>query len=115
MKASAHTHGFTIVETVVAAVIFLLAVGGVFAALGGIVKPSTRSDRSLQAAYIGQQVLEGLRVKVEEGTWDSAELAEGTHYCPTINNTIGNYSCAYDVVEDPNSGARQVTMNITWQ
>lgn len=102
--------GFSIAEAVIAAVVFVIAVTGVLATISNIKKPSARTDRSLEAAYVGQKVLEDLRNEVDAGTWDTGPLSVGpTRPCPN-----GIVNCTYSVDEDPVSRARAVTVNVTW-
>ena len=111
--------GFTIVEVLVAAVIFGIAALGVYMAIAGIQKPVAKSNRSLVAAYFGQRVLDNLRSEVDARKWD--DTSSGLY--PTavgqpkvISDQIGGviYNAVYDVQEDSVSKARKVTMNIVW-
>ena len=115
-------HGFTITETLVAAVIFSIAISGIFAAVGTIKKPSGKTDRSLEAAYMGQRVLEGLRKSVDAEKWNDPSFANnkllaGTHDCePSTFTPAGSaitYQCTYTVTQQSN-GARRVDVNVTW-
>ena len=115
-------HGFSITETLVAAVIFAVTAAGIFATIGGLKKPGVKTNRSLEAAYIGQQVLEGMRNNVDAGKWnDPGDALYGTaagtaHNCnpQTIVKDGVTYQCTYTVTQDTNSGARKVVVNVTW-
>jgi len=108
-------HGFSITEAMTAAIVFVIAATGVFATLGNIKKPSARTDRSLTAAYLGQQVLEDMRTNVDAGTWDNAnsEMSLGAHSGSKSVNGV-TYPYAYTVAQDPVSNARQVMITVTW-
>ncbi len=108
--------GFSIAEAVIAAIVFVIAVTGVLATIGNIKKPSARTDRSLTAAYVGQQVLEAMRTNVDAGTWDdpgSPLSLLGTHSGSKPVNGV-TYTYTYTVVQDPISKARRVTITVNW-
>ena len=119
---SSRQRGFSITETLVAAVIFSITAAGIFATISGLKKPVAKTGHSLEAAYIGQQVLEGLRSGVDAGPnspWNDATnpkaLTVGQHNCSpltVVKNTI-TYACTYTVTQDPNSGARKVDVNVS--
>ena len=121
MRLNVRLTGFSIAEALVAAMVFSIAAVGVFSTISSIQKPTVNTDRSLQAAYIGQQVLEGLRSQVNGTTWNTTGgLALGpggaprTYDCSPaapINNIT--YQCTYTVTQAA-SGARSVTANVTW-
>ena len=98
----------------VAAVIFSIATVGVFATIGSIRKPASKTDRSLEAAYIAQQTLESMRNNVDALTWDTGPLSVGTHNLADIVRNGITYSISYTVVEDATSKARKVTVNVNW-
>ena len=113
--------GFSMVEALIAAVIFAVAVVGVFATSAALKKPTVVSDKKLTAAYIGKQVLEDLRSKVDQREWLTGSLATynlalGDHGPFTFNNPT--YQVAYNVMwtvsSVPNSDARQVLVTIQW-
>ncbi len=107
--------GFSIAEAVIAAMVFVIAATGVFATIGNIKKPSARTDRSLTAAYVGQQVLEDMRTNVDAGTWDDpgSPLSLGAHNGSKSVNGV-DYPYSYNVVQDPVSKARQVNITVNW-
>ncbi len=99
----------------VAAIVFVMAATGVFATIGNIKKPSARTDRSLTAAYVGQQVLEDMRANVDASAWDDpgSPLSVGTHNGSKSVNGV-TYTYSYTVAQDPASNARQATITVTW-
>ncbi len=104
--------GFSLVEVLVASILFLITVAGLFAAFSQSRVNSEHVDKRLQAAYIGRQVLEELRAKVDQRTWDvlNSDLSLGSHSM-TRNIFIINYVVSEDA-SYPNT--RKVVMNITW-
>ncbi len=72
---------------------------------------SGESARKLAAAYIGKQMLDDLRGKVDGRTWDSvnSDLTVGNH-----NRTIGNYFVAWTVVNTSGGNLRYVNMTIDY-
>ena len=63
--------GFTLVEVVIAGVVFGIATVGLFSVLSSSRVSSDASKRELQAAYLGKELLEELRAKVDQrpGSW----------------------------------------------
>ena len=97
-------------SSMVAGVIFSIAVVGVFATLAAI-----NPDRTVGAAQCGQQLLEDLRAEVDARSWDTAgnRLTVGNNkdggVCPQ-NGLIYNRSYNVALV----GSARQVTVTVTW-
>ena len=96
----------------VAAVLFTLAVAGVFSTIGQMQKPALASRQKSVSAAVGKDVLEKLRQAVATG-WDSGTLSVGTHNCSeVISVPAGIGSCLYEVSQ-PSAGApRQVTLHV---
>ena len=118
-RPSARQHGFTITEALVAAVIFSIATAGIFATISALKKPSVKTDKSLEAAYIGQRVLEDLRSGVDanpNSAWNDSTnpktlTAGGPYNCPAADVTP-SYTCTYTVTQQPN-GAREVDVHVS--
>ena len=109
--------GFTMVEAVVAALIFAAVVVGIFSTTAALKKPAVNSDKKLTAAYLGKQVLEDLRSKVDQRDWDTGALKVGGPYTlpPIVNPTYGvTYTVTYTVSAVPGSSARQVDLKVQW-
>jgi len=108
--------GFSMVEVIVASLIFSLAAAGIFATVSSLNQPSQDSDEEVRAVFIGKQVLESLRTAVSANTWDTGPLAIGDTY--TGNSIIVDgisYDWVYAVEADPyGTGARKVILNVTW-
>ena len=112
--------GFSLVEAIVASLIFATVVVGVFATMSSFKKPSVASDKKLMAAFYGKQILEDLRAHVDQRDWDTGLLASNpalnphgpfSQFSPTYNMTFNYW---YTVTEDYVGGPRQVSLNITW-
>lgn len=108
--------GFTLVEVMVAGIIFSLATVGIFASLAAIRQPAQLSDKNLVAAYCGQQVLESLRSAVEDDPVLS--ISFGTHTLSGATLTpygacAGMTSVSYTVSNAGNS-ARKVVATVNW-
>ena len=102
--------GFSIIEVTVAAIIFALTAVGIISTVSSLRTPSATSEKDLQAAYYGQNILDNFRAKVDERTWadPSSPLAVGTHTLPSS----GIYNATYTVTDD--GTGRNVILNITW-
>lgn len=108
--------GFTIVEVIVATLVFALAAAGIFATVSALNRPAGESMEEVTAAFLGKRILEDLRRDVDAEDWNSGELVNGTTYAMNAV-TIGGitYTPVYTVENDPNgTSARKVTLNIIW-
>ena len=121
--------GFTITEVIVASLIFVLVIIGVFSTISSLSEPSEESTREVTAALIGKQILENLRLAVDARFWDSGDsyslsptggpLSDGVYPLDEVIINYGSYNetyfPTYQVIDDPyGSQARQVTVNVTW-
>jgi len=55
---------FSLMEILMASIIFIISIGGIFATLNAVRTPVIKKEGSLSAAVFGKQVLEALRSKV---------------------------------------------------
>ncbi len=102
--------GFSLIEIIAAILIFSIASVGLFSTFAAQRESTERSERRLQAAYLGRQVLEELRAKIDAMSWDSGDLSEGVHLYPT-NSALFNVS--YTVINAA-AGGRKVTLTINY-
>ena len=107
------------VEVTVAAIVFALTAAGIFATVSAIRQPAGDTTREITAAFVGGQILESLRNEVDASTWNLSgfplSTSPSSHSITPV--TVGNitYSGTYTVLPDPQgTGARKVTLNITW-
>ncbi len=107
---------FTMIEVVVATVIFSLAMAGIFASISNLRQPAVESTQEVTAAFIGKRILEDLRGEVNAETWQAGKLAPGIHNnLPPITQGNQTYTATYTVTDDTDgTSARQVTLNISW-
>ncbi len=105
--------GFSLVEALIAVTIFAVATVGVFMTISAVKRPVVKTDRELTAAYFSQEILDGLRAKVDARDWNSGDLSL-TPPQHTVLKTINQvtYNATYDVVQDGKS--RRVILNVTW-
>jgi len=91
---------FSLMEILLSAIIFIIAIGGIFATLNAVRTPVVNKEGSLSAAVFGKQVLESLRFQVSDlpsanfyttcsGTCTDFSLALGTHQVPSANLPAG--------------------------
>ncbi len=109
--------GFTIVEVIVSAVIFTLAVAGIFATISALRSPATESSQEVTAAFVGKRILDDMRTEVSALTWSGGSLdPSGSPYALNAIVVDGiSYTPTYIVEPDPDgTGARKVTLNVTW-
>jgi Tfp pilus assembly protein PilV len=127
--------GFSLIEVVVAGVIFTIAVAGIFASISAVRQNQVASSVPSEpgAAICGQELLEKLRLSVDNRWWNPtnndystvfntkvSELSTATHN--TVNTPLiatlascSGYTVSY-VVENltaPNK-SKKVTATITW-
>ena len=60
---------FSLLEVLLASIIFVVSVGGIFVTLNAVRKPVTDKENALAAAVFGKQVLEALRSQVNAATF----------------------------------------------
>lgn len=119
-----HKTGFSIVEVVVASMVFAIAAVGIFSTIAVIRGPGAMSERKLSAAYYGKRILEELRSRVDSRTWEGGPFGS-TGTLPYTNNLAPvviagtTYTASYTVT-DATPGApgapqvRKVVLTITW-
>ena len=109
--------GFTLVEAVVAALVFAAVAVGIFATTSALKTPAVRTDKKLIAAFYAKQILEDLRAKVDQRDWDTGPLRVGFTTTQTITNPTNNvtYTLTYVVTSMlPASNARKVVVTVAW-
>ena len=113
--------GFSLVEVVVATIVFLIAALGIFNVFFAMQNQAADSSDEIIAANYGRQVLESLRPNVDTRTWsttwpltcDSTWINWPT--IPTTDDAFHSLSGTVQYKCDPEaSGLRKVTLNITW-
>jgi hypothetical protein len=67
LKRKLNNSAFTLLEVLLASVIFVVTVGGLFATLSAVRAPVTAKQTALVSAVFGKQVLEYLRSQVDAG------------------------------------------------
>lgn len=109
------TKGFTVTEVVISALIFSIAAAGMFATVSALRQPAAESADEVAAAFLGKRILDDLRAELDATTWDSGNFSVGTHpMAPVVIDGI-TFTPSYDVIADPaGTGARKVTLDITW-
>ena len=120
MTKPTSNQAFTLVEILVAAVIFALAAMGLFAAFSTQGNMKGKSERRQIAAYYGRQLLEDLRTKVDQrsGVWPLT-ICDGssqpwTGLTPPLSGMTVSYTCAIIAAGQPGEGSRTVTLNVQW-
>lgn len=116
--------GFTMVEVVVAAFVFSLAVAGIFATIASLTNPAEESKEEVVAAFLGKQIFEGWRDLVDQETWGTAAnpisnpARIDAGWAILYTNNIGGttYTTRYRLDSDSVSGtnAIKVTLNLSW-
>lgn len=114
-KSKNNQSGFTLTELVVSAMIFSLSVAGLLATVSSLNRPSADSFEDVQAAYLGQEVLEDLKKEIDASVWDetTSNLAIGEHEFGPFTRQGISYNVIYTVNADA-SGGRWVDLTVQW-
>lgn len=108
--------GFTITEVIVASVIFTLAMAGILTSISHLRQPAVESSQEVTAAFLGKKILDDLRTQVSAQTWETNSLLSlGTHTnTVTVSGIAYNISYLVEPDDLSGTGARKVTLNVTW-
>ena len=109
--------GFTLMEAMVAALVFSIAVAGIFASMAGVQNQKNQiSDATVGAALCGQQFLEKKRAAVDGRDWNSGALAitAGQVGAGTCSNGGVIYTMNYNISNVTGTSARKGTVTVTW-
>jgi len=116
MRNTVSSKAFSLIEAVVASVIFMIAVTGVFASLSALKRPVATTDKALGAALCGQQFLENLRASVDQQDWAIASSklrpTGSVAGASCVENGV-TYSINYQVVA-VGTTARKGLVTVTW-
>ena len=118
--------GFSIVEVLVASMVFSIAAIGIFSTIAAIRKPAAVSERKISAAYYGKRILDDLRAKTDArpGVWNggvlgtSGSLPYTVVLSPvTISGTA--FGASYTVTDATPAAigakeVRKVDLTVTW-
>jgi len=84
---------FSLLEILLSAVIFVIAVGGIFATLNAVRTPVSGKEYSLSAVVFGKQVFEALRTNVNNSSganfYTDANCSGGI--CTDFSLAVGNH------------------------
>jgi len=107
--------GFTMVEIVVAAMVFALSIAGLLAAVSSLNRPAVESFEEVQAAYVAKQVLEDLKLHIDARTWneETSKLKPGETFTETITRHGIDFTASWIVTEDA-AGGRWVDVTVSW-
>ncbi len=111
-------NGFSLVEVIVASLIFTITIAGVLSSIAILKPPAEFSEKGVNAAYYAKNILEDLRSKVDARTWNDpndgtiTSLAPGVHSGSAVISNV-TYATTYTVTSDANGG-RQVDMTVSW-
>lgn len=108
--------GFSMVEVIVATLIFAMATAGILATLSALSRPAAESVEDVQAAFIAKEIIENLRSQITADSWKdpSGAFANGSHQ-QTITRGERTYFIVYNVTDDAaGTGAKEVIVNVAW-
>lgn len=110
--------GFSLVEVMIASLIFSVAVIGIYASLASIKEKSLNiTDKGLGAALCAQRFLESRRAAVDMRDWNGAgsllAVTAGAQNGGVCNQSGVNYTLQYQIAA-AGSHARKATVVVTW-
>ena len=79
---------FSLLEILLASIIFIISIGGIFATLNAVRAPVANKESALASAVFGKQVLETLRAQVNAATYYNG-CSVGTSPCPDFSLSLG--------------------------
>ncbi|HSA31039.1 MAG TPA: prepilin-type N-terminal cleavage/methylation domain-containing protein [Candidatus Omnitrophota bacterium] len=108
-------NGFSMVEVIVATLIFAMATAGILATLSALSRPAAESTREVQAAFIAQDIIESLRGQITTEAWvdPAGNFVNGGSYSKTIVKDDMPFLVVYNVTNDF-TGAKEITVNVSW-
>ncbi|MBF0619155.1 MAG: hypothetical protein HQL19_03190 [Candidatus Omnitrophica bacterium] len=112
IRMGAPSHGFSMVEVLVSAVLFATTSAFIFSLLQHVHEPAAETRSRDKAAQYTRKVLENLRTKVAASTWDTGDFKIQKHALPP-DPDFPNINATYNVVADP-SGARKVILEVAF-
>ena len=95
----------SIVEVIVTSVIFILAAFGILSSISKLSPAGVDTSKRLDAAYVGREFIENLRNSV-------SIYANGIRYSNKISGGLSNYTVNWYLLDNVNSGTRQMFMNV---
>ncbi len=99
--------GFSLVEVIIAALLFSATAAGVFSTIS-YTNRRTESDLKIKAALFSKKVLDGLNKDVSESSW-AVVFATGPH--PTVITYADYTGCSATYTVSDVDGARKVNVN----
>lgn len=112
--------GFTLVEIIVASVIFALTIAGLLSVFVAGSRHIIHTRERITSAELGKLFIDPLQMDVRQDTWDSNAL--GILAIPAVSETINNtpFTATYAAADSSTDTAltgtdlRRVTTTITW-
>jgi len=87
-----NNRAFSLLEILLASIIFIISITGVFITLTAVRKPVADKESALAASVFGKQVLEALRSSVSAGTfYNSCSSMNANGYCPDFSLSLGKH------------------------
>jgi type II secretory pathway pseudopilin PulG len=102
---------FSMVEVIVAAILFAVASASIFGTISHTDQTAVSNSR-VRGALLGRKVLDRLSKAVTTENWTTGLLTVGSHTWPADADFPG-YVVTYEVTSDA-SGARKVVLSIDW-
>jgi Tfp pilus assembly protein PilV len=113
--------GFSLTEILIAGLVLVVAVGGLWASFATSKQASARSKVRLMAIHNGRYIMELLREDMRLDTWDTGNLSNGSHdvtaWLPTGPDTFRSKydgTAVYNVTTEP-QGYKKVELVLSWR
>lgn len=113
-------NGVTLIEGLMAAIIFAIAAAAIFNTLNSIRKPAIQNEQATKAALVLSNYLDDLRAKISANDIASGAGVYGNQLNPGLNQGPwplegGLYNIWCNVTQDVATGATRVDANIVWE
>jgi len=97
---------FSLLEVLLASIIFIISIGGIFATLNAVRTPVSNKENALSAALFGKQVLEALRSQVtQQALANFYACSVNQNPCPDFALSVGQHQI---------SAATLATVGLSW-
>jgi prepilin-type N-terminal cleavage/methylation domain-containing protein len=110
-----HQHGFSMVEVIVAAVLFATTAAGVFATIS-FTNRKVESDTRTQAVAFAKKILGQLNEHVNSSTWDQSNnslTVKDDPYVVPADADFPGCTGSYLVSDPDGNGGRKVVIEVT--
>lgn len=115
MRAPGQPNGFTLLELMIALVVFAVGTLAAMDVLHRAQAGSTDGEHTLLATHAGQQCLEALRNIAYGSLTVGPGVMSGTIGCGATISSLPSGSRSVTISEQPSTNLKRLTVTVTWQ